>query len=559
MMKEVKSIRFLLLLLPLSTWAAEELWMSDLSVGRFETRQRRWEERFTKRRKSTQNSGDLKYPYRAFYRRLDPRLGRTTDQDKAILWLFTMAWKSVEAGKFALAEEAFTKIILRGALLSDEERAMAFMGRAVAGYNRFGCDSINSDLVEADRHKSAAAEVSFYRGLCFMEKKYYVEAESLFERVIESGPSTVEEAAQFYRGLVWEITNQFDRAESAYLELIAYGSDAGLLEKARKRLEAIQKDLKAYLNEKKWWSALAQAGVGYDTNAISLPQELRPVAFGFWKSDSPFYQGLFFGEVRPAWSNTFFHQLRYTLFAHHYYEYLISKELDVLSHDIQSGQYWKLGAYNRIGTLLSYNSISVGEFSAHQEYMAIPSLKLYYKKVGTFGLLKKLKKQPTFEGAEESTQAQVYAKVSRLIPKQGYVTPDLDPRAMVYTLGWDQHYFESDYFNWGHKTFVEAKYSDGKENTYYSGSLSFQYSYLLDWTFEGVTLANDYGLQYYSFYKSGANRHDYLVKSNLSFTHGMWKNADLQWLVNFTGNFSTEKATNQFVKVYGQLSLSQYF
>ena len=543
-----------------SVLAVDPLWSSGITVQKLEDRYIRI--RGHTEQKKTRLLGDAKeqrFYYKAFYRRIDPRLGRTVGQDQAISWLYTMGWKSIEATKFHIAEEAFTRIIGRGALLSPEERAVAHLGRAIATYNRVGCQRLQADLTEADRHPATISEVSFYRGMCLLEINRYDDAEALFEKVIDLGPGPMEGPALYYRALIWELTLEWDKAETGYIDVIENVRDKGLVERAKIRLEGMKKDLRSHLKEKKWWSLLLNTSVGVDSNVLALPAELKASDYGYTEADSGYVQGIVFAEVRPAWGSKFFQQMRYTGFAQHYTGPGMANALDIVSHDVQNAFSLSTGGFDRLGLQTSYNSVSLGKISAHQEYIGITSAKIFLKTIGIFGELRRLKRQPVYEGAEESSQRQLYAKIALLYPKQGYSAPEFNSKATIYTFGYDQNYFESDFMSWGHKAYLESKVAVGRENSYYAAGGGGNYSYLLNWIETGVTWANDFNAQYSTYTSSAADRQDYSLKLNTSLTHEVWTGGELQWLLSGTANLSTQKGVYQYLKYQAQVGITQFF
>lgn len=460
--------------------------------------------------------------------------------------LFDIGWRSLAAKRYDLGLIAFSKLVARKEYLSAEEVTQAHLGRALSRFNQEGCGKVEEDFRVAERNPKNFDDVTYYRGLCAVEQKNFPAANAHFKALSNKSGSKYEESSRFFLGVVAENEDRLEDAESAYLDTIDFAKDAGLVNLAKTRLENVRRAKEARDYARRWLTAAFTGGLGYDTNVVALPRSLAPADYSLKGKSSPTMLGLMYTEIRPPWTRAIDLKFKYTLLNLRYLSTEISKNYNILSHEVGVGIGFTPSERDRITMDIAYNSIFKTTSGTLGEFMATPSFAVGWQ--GIFGPLE----APTSDMA-------VDLKVGLARPRVSAAAPSYDASANSYALTNRYNMREASGDVWGPGLDFEYHPAVGSEISYYSATALAKWDQPVgpeDW---GLYSSQELSFQYVPYYQSSASRKDKLVKYTGSVAHMWWGVLETRLQYIGTMSFSSVPANYRYNKGQFNLLLSAVF
>ena len=469
---------------------------------------------------------------------------RSLMEDQGLRKLFDIGWRALGAKRYDVGLEAFGRMLKRREKLRPDQLSQAHLGHGIARFHQQGCATVNEDFLEADRDPRNADDVSYYRALCLVEARKDVEAETIFRELARKQHPRYAEQSRFYLGVIAENDERFEEAESAYLDTIDFASDAGLVQLAKSRLEKLRKAKAAYNYDRKWFSAALVASAGYDSNVVSLPQELSPADYSLSNVSSFPFLGVVYAELKPPLGDRFDNRYRLTAVALHHSNGQLVETSDIQSYDASTSLGWTMNPKNTATLGLGYNSLYRGPFGKSGEYLASTSFDLKWSRgIGP--------------AANPSAVMDTSFKWALVRPREVAALPDYDLRATSYLLSW-RYLFRRTPNVYGPGIDVEYRPSEGRENSYAALTVLGKWDRPLveSWA---LSLGQELALQYTPYYQTASDRKDWLVRytGSVSRLWTSWMETRLQIIGNMS--FSSNKSQYQYQRIQGNFLLTLFY
>ncbi|MBS1983738.1 MAG: hypothetical protein JST16_06155 [Bdellovibrionales bacterium] len=459
--------------------------------------------------------------------------------------LFDIGWRAIAAKRYDLGVIAFERLIKKGDLLDAEQVAQAHLGHGLSSFHQNGCAKLEEDFRIAERNPSNKEDISYYRGMCFVEAKQFPAAEKQFTELAKMQSAKYGESSRFFLGVVAENQERYDDAESSYLDTIDFAQDQRLVGLAKTRLENVRQ-LRAQKDfESKWFMVMATLGGGYDTNVVGLPQSVSPADFALTNEASASWLGLLYTEVRPPWTRSADWKLKYTFLTLNYTRGEIADSNDIKSHEIGTSVGFQPTKEDHLGMGLSYNSVYKGRWGHSGEYLATPAFEVNWQQV---------------QGAVENPTSDfdLSGKVSLARPKMAS-SAELDSYATSYLVAFRQNYHLKGGETMGPGLDLEVRPARGSDVSYYAGTLLGKWDFPLGEESLQMFINQELALQYSNYYQSSASRKDALLRYTGSISK-LWSSSfesRLQFIG--TATYSSVPTKYQYHKAQINLLLTAFY
>ncbi len=472
---------------------------------------------------------------------------RKAREQAALTRLFDVGWKALGIRRFDLAAEAFERVLGRKTLLENDQRAQAHLGLGIAVYNTKGCAAAAEELIEADRDPGNRDDVSFYKALCYLDERDYARAQPLFKELADKRHVHYGDQGVFYQGVMAEAEERYEDAEGFYLDASDFARDPALAQSARQRLAVVRGERAAYAYDHKLFSGGLSAGLGYDNNVAALPGDLSPAVYGLSSETSSYFSGIGFFSLSLPWAPVLEHRINYALIVQSYLADDLSELFDSSAHDLGTSFAWRVTSTATNHLSFSYTSILLGPFADASESLRIYNASYAWKQM---------------YGANTSRPSgRLDASLSL-----SWVRPLADPLNENYDLSAEGIQVQLKHrmlyvpgHSFGPSLRLEARPSEGRENSVRSLSLGFNWDQRLSAKAEPWTFGQDLSFDHLRYYESPRDRRDWVLKyaASLGKTWDGWFDARLQGNASF--NFSSLKEIYQYDKWGAALVLSAYF
>lgn len=461
--------------------------------------------------------------------------------------LFDIGWRAINAKRYDLAFIAFGKLTQKEELLNAEQSTQAHLGRGLSRFHQEGCAKIEEDFRVAERNPANRDDISYFRGLCHVEAKRYREADSLFKDLGQKKDSKYAESARFFVGVVAENEERYGDAEAAYMDTIDFAQDQALVTLAKARLENAKQLRIQQEFASKWLLLALTASGGWESNAVSLPRDLAPSAYGVSKASSAVDMGLVYAEIKPPWTRAADFKIKYTGLLMHYLTKDVADSFDIQSHELGMSVGFTPTEKDSVGLGISYNSVFKKTDGTFGELLATPGFQFDWTQVNG-------------PADNPSSDFNVNFKAGlvrpRTKPAGGLET--VDPTANSYLLAWRYNIHAGGGETYGPGVDLEYRPSVGSENSYYSATLLGKWDQPVGPEAWELYTSQEFAFSYTPYYESEASRKDWVAKYTGSVAKLVtgWMEARLQGIA--TVNHSSV-STNTFNKFQINLLLSAFF
>lgn len=473
---------------------------------------------------------------------------RSLREARGIRELFEAGWKALKAGQYNVSLEAFERVVNKKDLLKPEQISQAHLGKGISNFHQKGCDFIDEDFREADKDPKNYEDVSYYRALCFVEKARFDDAEGLFAELVKRQSASYLEASRFYLGVVAENKQNYDAAESAYLDTIDFANDQRIVELAKERLQLVRR-LRAEANyQSRLVNFAATFGTGYDTNVIALPQGLSPSDYNVSNKASISYLGLGMMEIKlPFYGKGLDHKLRFSGLLMHYQRPDISTNYDIQSGDAATSFTFMAAERNNFILGASFNRVYLGGLGVSTPYLDTMA--------GEFKWQRYLGPLDNPTGDLDNT-----FKFSKFLSKRAAATATSDSNAQSFLINSRYNIRTSAPHVYGPGLDIEYRpaTNGGTDNSYYMGALVGKWDFPVgpeDW---GVMLNQETGFQYTSYYESSTGRSDKLLRYSVSAGKGWFEMMETRAGVSYMKSLSNV-STSRYSKIQFTLTLTAVF
>lgn len=467
-------------------------------------------------------------------------------EDIELRKLFAIAWRALELQKFDLAEDAFNALILKRPIQELRLRAQAFMGRAIAVYNQRECkDQVRLDLQEADRDPVHQIDVTFYRALCVVADRRWLEAENLFRQLASSRHPLYGDTSRFYMGVIAEETERWDEAETHYLDVIDFSADERLVSASKSRLRNVRALREHYSLEHALFSGGINTSLTHETNVVSLPQDLDPSALGLSNAASAVVGALAFASLNPPWSPKLSHTIDYLFYLNKNLRNELSADYDSLVHDLgTSFSYVPNGRWQHQWTA-SFSSIRTGPVGSSSESLRGHSAQ-YQMRINSYRSTKNIVQtwETTFRFANV---------IQKSVPSSAAF------RSSAETVGVDFQLSElrSAPHSYGPTAVVEYRPARGIEVSLWrlGGGIFWNYNFQSsNWS-----ARQSLNFDFRNYYQSSGDRKDYQLSYSGSLTYQMGANYSFAILLRSALNVSSLPLEYQYQAHSAGMSLSAFF
>lgn len=458
--------------------------------------------------------------------------------------LFEKAWAHYRVKRYDLGRELFDQI-LESRSLSPAQNSEAYLGRAIGSFHQRGCAVAEPDFDVASRNPKNRDDAKYYKALCLMEAKKALEAREIFKSLVDKNHEKYAEPSRLYLGFVAESLEEFDLAESAYLDTQDFAEDSSLVSLASERLKLL-KTKQEVTKQKRLFGAALSMSAAYDTNVISLPQGLSAADQKISNKESASGMGNAFLEFRPELVPRLSSALAYSALVLHYAQGDVANVYDVQSHDLRLNLDYSVSSKNTASLSLSYGTVFLGQISKFREYMRSSSMTL---------------KWASLIGSEQKPSAAIeYSlKATLLQPQVTAQVTTLDQRANSYVAGVKYSFLGFHPHVLGPGVEVEYRPAKGQENSYQAYGLYGHWSVPLFSQAMGLFLSNEIVMRYSNYFESASSRKDYLFEYTASFSKSLFEKYEAKLAVVQLLNVSSEKSSFQYDKRTATLSLGTMF
>lgn len=299
----------------------------------------------------------------------DPALVKAARR-KVALSLLDKSWQQVLAQKYDLSLVGLNTLVTKmGEDLNAEERNKASFGRALSRFHQMGCREAGPEFEELQSPGPYLEDSRYYGGLCALDRGDYAVARERFQALMSQSSTRYQDAARFYLGVAAEAEGDLEAAESAYLDTVDFASDQGIVSLAKDKL-ALLEDKKAQDRyAKKLVSVLAVGGLGWDSNALSLPASVQPSDYNLDSGSSANYLGLVYIDLKNPLLHRLQNKVHYTFLMLGYLNSQIAPTSDLQSHSVGSSVEWgeELGYRHTVDA--KYSLTSLGKLGSSEKFL----------------------------------------------------------------------------------------------------------------------------------------------------------------------------------------------
>jgi len=300
----------------------------------------------------------------------DPAKAKAARRKLALAQL-EKSWQQVLESKYDLSLVGLQSLLatMSDSLNSEETNKAAF-GRALSRFHQMGCREAGPEFEELQGPGPYLEDSRYYGALCALDRGDHAMAHERFSALLQQSSPRYEDAARFYLGVVAEAQGELAEAESAYLDTVDFASDASIVALAKDKL-ALLEDKKAQDRyAKKLFSVLASAGVGWDSNALSLPANVRPADYNLESGSSATYLGLAYLDFKNPLLRRLGNRMHYSYLVLGYLNSEIAPTSDLQSHSFGTSVEWgeDLGLRHTLDA--KYGMTYLGKLGSSTKYMS---------------------------------------------------------------------------------------------------------------------------------------------------------------------------------------------
>lgn len=465
---------------------------------------------------------------------------------KESLQLLEESWEHLRTGKYDRSLVGFTLLQEKSMefLQKDEQEKVEF-GFALSQFHQLGCSTAYPSFKKLLRPGEFEDDAIYYGGLCALDANETDVSKMLFKKILSRGSDRYEEEARLYLGVVSEAEEDYEAAESAYLDTIDFAEKAPLVKLAQQRLALLKaKKARKKYNEK-IFSFMANTGIGWDSNALSLPIGTQPASQGLETGSSPSYLALAFLDIKNPLLFPLQQKFFYSFLMMGYTESQIAESTDIQSHEFGANITWGSPLAMKHTVSASGSLTYLGKIGSSSKYLTGYSAKwdgLSY----TLGEDKKLK----------SSWAHSF-KLARSIPENPSSEADEDTTAWVATGSHTQKIFKTGY-SWGPMVGYEYRLAKGKENTSLAVEFGGNYSRPLMEKSYKLNFSQDLSLTTDIFLSNSDSRKDFLLSSSTSVSRMMTTWLETRFQIVYDRNFSNLESA-RFNRIQANLLFTAFF
>lgn len=263
------------------------------------------------------------------------------ERRKAALAQLENSWTQILERKYDLALVSLDIVVTKmGADLNPEELNKAMFGRALSRFHQLGCREAGPAFEELQTPGPYFEDSRYYGALCALDRAELTVAHERFSALLQENSKRYEDPARFYLGVVAEAQEDYAGAESAYLDTVDFAADQGIVALAKDKLVLLEEKKAQDRYEKKLFSVLASAGLGWDSNALSLPPSVAPADLNLDSGSSATYMGLAYIDLKDPWLRKLGHKLSYTYLVLGFLNSDVAPTSDLQSHSFGTSVEW---------------------------------------------------------------------------------------------------------------------------------------------------------------------------------------------------------------------------
>jgi|GEM_PF-2290210 len=289
---------------------------------------------------------------------------------KAALSQLENSWQQVLDKKYDLALVSLDNLITKmGGDLNSEELNKAMFGRALSRFHQLGCREAGPAFEELQSAGPYFEDSQYYGALCALDRADLPVAHKRFSSLLQENSERYQDASRFYLGVVAEAQEDYSGAESAYLDTVDFASDASIVALAKDKLLLLEEKKAQDRYEKKLFSVLASAGLGWDSNALSLPPSVAPSTLNLDSGSSATYMGLAYIDLKDPWLRKLGHKLSYTYLVLGFLNSDVAPTSDLQSHSFGTSVEWGDEVGYRSTLDLKYGLTYLGKLGESTQFM----------------------------------------------------------------------------------------------------------------------------------------------------------------------------------------------
>ncbi len=456
-----------------------------------------------------------------------------------------VAWDYVQNNHYKKALDLYSKL-LQKKNLTKEEREGLDAGLGISLYHQKGCLESRPYLDKSRKTTRFREDAYYYLALCELEAKRPKSARPFFEFITKANHPSYEEPSRFYLALLDESEENNDDAKAAYMDLIDFSKDPVLIKNARARLKILEYKLATDKRLRSPWSFLGSFGMGYDSNAVLLPQSLDPSAQNLDSQKSIVETLMFYGSYRYPWTHDIDQSFNYSMLLLHNENYKASLTNDLQSHEISTEFGLDTDEIDHFGWAFSFSHVFLGELKKFNSYMA------------TFGSQIKWKHRNVDGESKMASTWETALKFSRIKSIKA-ASSGSDPEGFSYALENRYSYLKVSKHSFGPELNIEYHPTLGSESSFYSYSPAAFWDIELGKESLRLKLQQELSFQHSLYYDSTKKRRDYNFSFSEAISKGWGQHWETRLQINATTNLSNLKTSYQYDRFQAMFLVSGVF
>jgi tetratricopeptide (TPR) repeat protein len=455
-------------------------------------------------------------------------------------------WQQVLEQKYDRSLVGLDALVTKmGGDLNAEELNKASFGRALSRFHQMGCREAGPAFEELQKPGPYLEDSRYYGGLCALDRGDYSVAQERFQALMSQNSTRYQDAARFYLGVAAEAEGDLEAAESAYLDTVDFASDQGIVSLAKDKL-ALLEDKKAQDRyAKKLVSVLAVGGLGWDSNALSLPASVQPSDYNLDSGSSANYLGLVYIDLKNPLLHRLQNKVHYTFLMLGYLNSQIAPTSDLQSHSVGTSVEWgeELGYRHTVDA--KYSLTSLGKLGSNEKFLTSYG--------ASWGLSKGFLDA---RGSELDRMWNHSLDVSRQTPAQAATSAASDGTAFLFTGTHKLRKFRGvqSYGPGGEWEYKAAKGSDAR---YFMVGANGSYEQPIGPELWKLKFTQEGALKGTFYFSSSTKRKDYLLTTTSSISRTLSEKFEARAQLVLSKNFSADDyAYNRYQL---NVSLSAFF
>ncbi|MEO5666619.1 MAG: hypothetical protein ABIR96_01035 [Bdellovibrionota bacterium] len=458
----------------------------------------------------------------------DPVKAKAARRKVAIAQL-EKSWQQVLDKKYDLSLVGFDGLL--GSMKDDlnaEEQNKALFGRALSKFHQMGCREVGNGFEELQTPGPYLEDSRYYGALCALDRSDLKVAHERFQMLMQTNSERYEDAARFYLGVVAEAQEDFDGAESAYLDTVDFAKDQGIVALAKDKLALLEDKKAADRYAKKLFSIMASAGLGWDSNALSLPTSIQPSDLNLDSGASATYLGLAYIDFKNPLLRKLGNKLHYSYLMLGYLNSEIAPTSDLQSHSFGTSVEWgeDIGFHHAIDA--KYGLTYLGKIGSSAKYLTSYGLRWDGSR-STLDVAGQQLDHVWLHSFEVSHQAPEAVPVDAANDGTGWLVSGSHRLR-------EQHGTKL----WGPGGEWEYKASKGKEPRYVMLGATGSYEQPVGPETLKLKFSQDAALRGTFYFQSTSSRKDYLVTTTSSLAHSLSDKFEARAQLVLSKNFSAE-------------------